>query len=111
MALKKKQNNKKPIRKKKQPTKKVSVSAERDTSITLDDVIVSLQKTFSRVSSRTGKIPELDAQATITGTVKFELGIKVNPDSDHALRPDPQGSIDLLLSGDIETDVRYETEE
>ena len=110
-ATRKKSSKKTTGKKKVSAKSKAGPTTTNDKPLTLDDVVIALQKTFSRVSARTGQVPEQDAQATITGRVDFELGVKVNPDSNHALLPDPQGSIELKLKGGLDTDVRYESDD
>ncbi|MCF8039202.1 MAG: hypothetical protein K9K79_07785 [Desulfohalobiaceae bacterium] len=76
---------------------------------TLDDVLVALQKSFSRVSSRSADVSSEQARAMVSGQVHFDISLKVNLEGDY-LHPDTRGDIDLNLSGDIETDIRMEEE-
>jgi hypothetical protein len=76
----------------------------------LDDVLVALQKSFSRVSSRTADVGPEEARAMISGQVAFAISLKVRYEGDYLL-PDDKGSLDLNLSGTLETDIRTDEEE
>ena len=76
----------------------------------LEDVINSLQKSFSRVSRDSAKVAETDALALIVGQVEFDIQIKLSPNSDRLL-VDDNGVINLGLKGVIDTDVREESSE
>jgi hypothetical protein len=82
---------------------------------TLDEVLVALQKSFSRVSAASRDVPSENARAIITGSVKFELGarfeIRKGPqagpdDSPDVLVHRDDGALDLRLMGQVETDTR-----
>lgn len=83
--------------------------------ITLEDVINSLQKSFSRVSSDSEKVSSSEALALIVGQVEFDIQVKLSPgpSSDKhksdRLFVDSNGSIDLGLKGIIDTDIREES--
>jgi len=74
-----------------------------------DDLIVALQKSFSRVSAATDKSQrEKDATAPcamVVGPVKFSLSLNVDMDKDR-LRVQESGSIRLSIDGTLQTDVR-----
>jgi len=74
-----------------------------------DDLIVALQKSFSRVSAATDKSQrEKDATAPcamVVGPVKFSLSLNVDMDKDR-LRVQENGSIRLSIDGTLQTDVR-----
>ena len=72
----------------------------------LDDVMIALQKTFSRVSASSANVPEEDSRALITGSVAFELSLKVDLDEKDHLLLNSRGTIDVKLTGTIETDIR-----
>lgn len=71
----------------------------------LDDVVIALQKSFSRVSARSADVPPENARAMVLGQVSFDLSLRVNS-ADDKLRLDPQGAIDLKVSGTLNMDVR-----
>lgn len=74
---------------------------------TLDDVLIALQKAFSRVSAKSRSVEPGDACAMIVGKVNFDLSIRLRPDGD-TLRHDPEGDLALSLHGVIHQDVRAE---
>ncbi len=78
---------------------------ENTPSESLDDVIITLQKTFSRISEKSAKVPEEHARALVTGIVNFEISTTVNPDGDR-LVVTKSGDIEITLKGQIETDIR-----
>ena len=69
-------------------------------------MIVALQKSFSRVSYRSAKVPPEDARALVVGRVAFELALRVDPEGDSRLLYSASGSIELKLTGHIDTDIR-----
>ncbi len=71
----------------------------------LDDVIIALQKSFSRVSARSADVPAENARAMVVGQISFDLSLRANPDDDK-LRLDSRGAIELKFSGTLDTDVR-----
>jgi hypothetical protein len=73
--------------------------------LTLDDVIVGLQKSFSRVSARSASVDPQNARALVTGQIAFEMTLKADPEDDK-LYPKADGKIELKLSGTIDSDVR-----
>jgi hypothetical protein len=91
----------------KTPSAKKSTKKENNGGLTLDDAIVALQKSFSRVSAKSAEVPFENARAMVTGTVNFDMTLKVQPEKDY-LNLDANGAIDLRLSGTIDTDIRVE---
>ncbi len=76
-------------------------------SVYLEDVVESLQKSFSRVMARTGSVPASDACAKLSGAVSFELDLLMEPEGDR-LRVCENGSMNLKFSGSIDLGVRHE---
>lgn len=76
----------------------------------LDDVLVALQKSFSRVSTRTADVDPEMARAMISGQVAFNISLKAELEGDYLL-PNDKGSLDLNLSGTLETDIRTDEDE
>jgi hypothetical protein len=72
----------------------------------VEDIVIALQKSFSRVSTRTAKVSTQAARALVVGRVNFELGLRVEPEADNRLLHSPSGSIELKLTGQINTDIR-----
>ncbi len=73
----------------------------------LEDLLEALQKTFSRLSSRTAEVRSSMPAAMITGPVRFTMKLRLEPDSDH-FRAAPDGPVEITLEGEVEPDVRYE---
>lgn len=71
----------------------------------LEDVLISLQKSFSRLSARTGEVGSGNAAACIQGTVHFVIKLRVQPTGDF-LKVASDGEIELSLEGKVEPDVR-----
>jgi len=88
---------------------KAQPEESQEKKLTLDDVVIALQKTFSRVSARSASVPSDQARALVTGQVNFAFSLKVDPQEDF-LHPTPKGSVELNLSGTIDTDIRSEEE-
>jgi len=78
----------------------------------LEEVLVALQKSFSRVNNQSAEVPEHQARALMVGDVDFQLSLNVDPyrDAEHAtadrLLVKSGGGISLTLSGRIDTDIR-----
>lgn len=74
-----------------------------------DDLVVALQKSFSRVSAATDKSQrEKDSTAPcamVVGPVKFSLSLNVAMEEDR-LRIQENGSIRISIDGTLQTDVR-----
>ncbi|MEE9350968.1 MAG: hypothetical protein V3U78_01810 [Thiotrichaceae bacterium] len=78
---------------------------ENTVSESLDDVIITLQKTFSRISEKSANVPEEQARALVTGIVNFEISTTVNPEGDRLIVT-KSGEVQITLKGQIETDIR-----
>jgi hypothetical protein len=76
-----------------------------ESASTLDDVLISLQKSFSRVSARSSEVAPENARSLIVGNVNFELTLRLSPDKDTLLHK-PEGELQLKLSGVIQQDIR-----
>jgi hypothetical protein len=76
----------------------------------LDDALVALQKTFSRVSTRSAGLPKSNALALITGAVNFDLKLRVDLVRD-TLNLNPSGALELNLNGTLDTDIRIQDED
>jgi hypothetical protein len=72
---------------------------------TLEEILVALQKTFSRLSSKTGehkgKMPD-EACALIMGNVEFEVDMNVQPVND------PDKVVEALKTGGNFENVRFD---
>ncbi|MEM6334457.1 MAG: hypothetical protein AAF823_14065 [Planctomycetota bacterium] len=78
----------------------------------LDDMLVALQMSFSRVSHRTQAQKDRDQEAAlamITGPVAFNMTLNVRPDGD-LLVYDEKGGMQMTVSGTITPDIRYSTQ-
>jgi hypothetical protein len=73
----------------------------------LENTLLALQKTFSRLNRETAKVSADNARATLVGNVNFEITLKVNQEGDY-LNVEKDGMIDLHLSGQIDPDIREE---
>jgi hypothetical protein len=71
----------------------------------LGNVLVSLQKSFSRVSRDSAGVPAHQARALVVGKVAFEMSFKCET-SDGALLVTDSGGIALRLTGTIDVDIR-----
>jgi hypothetical protein len=76
-------------------------------AIYLEDVVESLQKSFSRVMAKTAAVPQTDACARLSGAVSFELDLLIEPDGDR-LKVCEGGFVNLKFSGSIDLGVRHE---
>lgn len=74
----------------------------------LGNVLVSLQKSFSRVSRASADVPAHSARALVVGKVAFEMSFKCEPVEDALLIKD-DGGMELKLTGTIEVDIRVST--
>jgi len=81
----------------------------------LEDLLVAVQKSFSRLSNNTGQVPPEQARALIVGAVEFELSSTFDligahsggtPKPPDVLVHKSNGSITLSLKGTVEVDVR-----
>jgi hypothetical protein len=78
---------------------------EGKTDTSLADVLIALQKSFSRVSAKSKDVPPESARAMIVGNVEFELSIRLEPAEDNLFRK-PDGDLQLTLKGVIQQDIR-----
>lgn len=92
-------------RKKTAPAKPAAVPPADEPTPALEDILVALQKSFSRLSYRTAQAPEDAARALIVGKVDFEIVLNAEPRGDQ-LRYEKTGSMNLRLKGQISTDIR-----
>ncbi len=74
----------------------------------VEDILESLQKSFSRLSCRSASAIGDNAAALITGPVGFSIKLRVSPNRDY-LQVTPDGSIELSLEGKVDLDVRVHT--
>jgi hypothetical protein len=74
--------------------------------VPLEDVMIALQKTFSRVSSESGLVPEGQARALVVGQVQFTLRLRANLALPDHLVQSPDGVMEFTFSGQIDTDIR-----
>jgi hypothetical protein len=74
----------------------------------LEEVVIALQKTFSRVSTSTAQVAEHRARAMVTGKVAFKMNLAVAMGDDDRLLTSAEGPIALELSGTLDTDVRVQ---
>jgi len=81
-----------------------------DSSPTLDEALINLQKAFSSVSSDSAKVPKEQARAVIYGDVSFSLELNVDSVSGK-LSINKDGEIRLSISGTLHTDIRHEVSE
>ncbi len=92
--------------------KKVTESEKKD--IALEDVMLALQKSFSRVNRDTAQVDDDEARAMIIGEIEFQMVISVSPvDNGETswLKSDPEGGINLSLNGKIDMGIEEKTEE
>lgn len=71
----------------------------------LDEVLIALQKSFSRVSAKSREVAPENARSMIVGKVDFELTLRVHPEAD-ILRYKADGNMQLKLNGVINQDIR-----
>jgi hypothetical protein len=71
----------------------------------LDNVLIALQKTFSRVSASSSELPPENARSLILGNVNFEMAVPLEAGQDK-LFYSPTGKVNLKLTGTIQQDVR-----
>lgn len=85
--------------------KKFSNSDPSQKELSLDDLLVNIQKSLSRVSSRSATVPENQARSIIYGDVDFSIELKIEGEGDK-LFVKKDGSVKLSMSGKISADVR-----
>ena len=72
---------------------------------TLDDILVALQKSFSRLTDQTNENEGTTAQ--MVGEVDFELKAKFSAQNDSLIH-DREGGIELTFTGTIDLDINDE---
>lgn len=77
---------------------------------TLEQVLIALQKSISRVNSISNNVPPNQARALILGDIDFDLSLKCDQDGDK-LRISNSGGISISLKGIINTDMEIAHEE
>lgn len=82
------------------PAKKKKV----DTEQTLDNLLIALQKSISRVNQLSATVPDNKARAMITGNIDFELGCRCRLIQGDKLELTDDG-IEVCLSGQINPDI------
>lgn len=94
----------------KKPGTPTSTPAKPKEAITLEDIMISLQKSFSRVSYKTAQAQRKNegagALAIISGPVEFQVTLKVRPGEDETILYDEKGSVELSLKGEVTPDIR-----
>lgn len=85
-----------------------SGDADTTSGVSLEQVITSLQKSFSRVSRDAAQVGDDEALALIVGNVDFEIRTRVTPVGDQLI-VDKEGEVDLNLRGVVDTDLREES--
>ncbi|MEM6259539.1 MAG: hypothetical protein AAF711_05560 [Planctomycetota bacterium] len=79
----------------------------------LEDIVLALQKSFSRVSRESGSFqsdhPD-EAVAFVEGPIKFAITMKLSPDGNDRLTYNEQGGLETTIEGVINPDIRYETD-
>jgi len=76
----------------------------------LDDVLIALQKSLSRVSNASSLVPEGQARALISGDVDFSIELNVDC-RQHALQLNRDGDIRVSMHGKITPDIRVVSDE
>ncbi len=87
---------------KKKATKKAKAKAAKEPGV--EDVVIALQKAFSRVSRETAKVPEQNARAMVTGKVRFNIALAADYEKERLVQRD-DGSLNIMLDGEITTDI------
>lgn len=78
---------------------------DEETQNTVDRLLLSLQKSISRVSRDSANIDSDKAHSLIVGDIDFSISFKCNMISDDRLLVQGDGAISLSLSGRIDADV------
>jgi len=81
-----------------------------DASPILDDVLIALQKSLSRISNATAQVDPEHACALISSDVDFSIELQVDNEQDRLLL-NKDGAIKLSMSGKITPDIRSVSEE
>jgi hypothetical protein len=87
------------------PSTSTPTGAPASEHLYLEDILVALQKSFSRVSSASGNVNPDAPLALITGPVGFEITVRVAPERDRLLHK-ADGDVQLKLSGTVRPDIR-----
>src|SRR5690349_12052869 len=87
------------------PGSEATKPADAGQSQSLENVLISLQKTFSRVSASSSKLPPENARSLILGNVNFEMSVPLDVGADK-LYYSSAGKVSLKLTGTIQQDVR-----
>ena len=87
----------------------------------LEDLVIALQKSFSRVGAKTQnaaeRLGDSASIARIAGPVQYSMTVSLSPhaevdsetsEREHTLRHARNGSINLRLDGELTLDVRVE---
>lgn len=77
-----------------------------ETGTNLEDILVALQKTFSRVSTISSAVPEEQARALLIGRVHFDLALRADVSGSDRLVQSSNGALEIKLAGEIDTDIR-----
>ena len=84
-----------------------STSKTGSNDIALDDLLVNLQKSLSRVSAKTASVPDDQARSLIYGDVDFAIELQADGEQDRVIvRKD--GAFKLSLNGKMSMDIRGE---
>lgn len=84
---------------------------EKTEDIYLEDLMVAVQKSFSRVMGRTSQVPSNAPRSHFVDSVNVNISLRARPESADRLAVDPNGGISLSIEGKIDLDVRYEEQE
>lgn len=84
------------------------MTAPPNTPNSLEQLLVALQKSLSRVSRNSADVPKDQPRSLIVGNVAFHLRTRCAQEGDNRLLVGSEGEIDLELSGTITTDLDAE---
>jgi hypothetical protein len=76
-----------------------------ENKLTLDEVLISLQKSFSRVTDNSTR--NEGTTALMVGNINFELEVRLTAENDK-LFYDKDGDMALRVSGQIDSDLKEE---
>ncbi len=83
--------------------------------IYLEDVVIAIQKSFSRVNEATAKNElKTDAQtptSKLSGDIEFTITTKANPDGKDKLEINENGYIEFCFKGKIDLDIDDDVQE
>jgi len=98
----------------KRPSRKKTPPAAEPAPLGVEDIVIALQKSFSRVSHQTETSRqqggEASALALVTGPVEFTLELPATPAGDRLVY-DEKGSLKLTMNGTLHPDIRVESSE